>query len=252
MILHAERWHGSGASAPTVVCLHGITSWAGRFRRLASDQLPAWNVVALDLRGHGSSGWEPPWDIEAHLADIVETVGTSASWIGHSFGGRLVVELAARHPELVGRAVLLDPAVAVKPRDAFAQAEAVRPDQRFGSLEEYVDSRLAGKAIFKASKPFLLEELADDLVRAPDGRGLVARFCRSAAVTGWSEMATPSSPMPLCPTLVITGEQSWMRYELPSRSNVTVVTVPGGHSILWDASAEAGREIGRFLRQEGG
>jgi lipase len=203
--------------------------------------------VSLDLRGHGDSGWEPPWDIETHLDDVVETIGEPASWIGHSFGGRLIVELAHRRPELVRCAVLLDPAVQLKPEDAFVQAEAARHDQRFASVDEYVESRLAGNTIFLASKAFLVEELGDDLLPAEDGEGLAPRFCPSAAVTGWSEMATKSSPMPSCPTLVITGQRSWMRYTLPPASNTEVVTVQGGHSILWDAYEETSQAIAAFL-----
>jgi pimeloyl-ACP methyl ester carboxylesterase len=57
--------------------------------------------------------------------------------------------------------------------------------------------------------------------------------------------------MPACPTLVITGERSWMRYEPDPASHqigqIDVVTVPGGHSILWDAFDEAADAIVRFL-----
>lgn len=251
MILHSQRWLGDDADAPTVVCLHGITSWSGRFRRLAQERLRSWNVLALDLRGHGDSGWEPPWDIAAHVSDIIDTVAAPSTWIGHSFGGRLIVELASRNPELVQRAVLLDPAIRVRSSDAYAQAEAVRCEQRFASVDDYVDSRLAGNTIFLASRDFLKEEVEDDLAPADDGEGYVPRFSRSAAVTGWSEMATESSPMPACPTLVITGERSWMRYEPDPASHqigqIDVVTVPGGHSILWDAFDEAADAIVRFL-----
>ena len=43
--------------------------------------------------------------------------------VGHSFGGRLVLELAARRPELVARAVLLDPAIQILPHVGFDFAE---------------------------------------------------------------------------------------------------------------------------------
>ena len=37
---------------------------AGRFDRLAERLGDAWHVVAVDLRGHGRSTWEPPWTLE--------------------------------------------------------------------------------------------------------------------------------------------------------------------------------------------
>src|SRR5688572_19752174 len=113
-VLHVHEW-GSTAGDP-IVCLHGVTGHSARYRRLA-ERLPDRRVVALDLRGHGRSTWLAPWGIETHVADLVETARSlgieSAVWIGHSFGGRLVAELATRHPERVERAVLLDPALHV-------------------------------------------------------------------------------------------------------------------------------------------
>src|SRR5437773_2536441 len=99
------------AIAPTALprrtSANAETSARGRrFRRLAEERLAQrYRVVAPDLRGHGRSGHEPPWTIAAHLADIVETVAAAgverAAWVGHSFGGRLILELAAREPERV-------------------------------------------------------------------------------------------------------------------------------------------------------
>ena len=64
----------------------------------------------------GSSPWEPPWSVAEHVGALVETLGTAPSaWIGHSFGGRLAFEIAARHPEAVERLVLLDPALLIDP-----------------------------------------------------------------------------------------------------------------------------------------
>ena len=59
-------------------------------------------MLAPDLLGHGSSPVQAALVDRAHLDAVVETVGREpADWIGHSFGGRLAFELAARRPELV-------------------------------------------------------------------------------------------------------------------------------------------------------
>src|SRR5574338_156323 len=117
--LNVHEW-GSPDGAP-VVCLHGVTGHGRRFEALAS-RLDGFRVVAFDLRGHGRSTSEAPWDVETHVADLLETAAalgvSSATWVGHSFGGRLVAELARRHPEAVGRAVLLDPAMHIVPAEA--------------------------------------------------------------------------------------------------------------------------------------
>jgi lipase len=231
-----------------IVCLHGVTSHGRRFERLARERLSDRRVVALDLRGHGRSDWEPPWNIATHVADLLETIDGPATWIGHSFGGRLVAELAARAPERVERAILLDPALHIEPHVALEQAELVRLELRFASVDELADARLASGTILRARHNDLVRELAEDLVPAEDGDRLRVHFCRSAIVTAWSEMATPAPPLPSCPTLVVLGAESWIPYEALAAPNVEVVTVPGGHTVLWDAFAETADAIDAFLR----
>src|SRR6188508_1279433 len=101
---------------------HGL-----RFRKLAEERLAnRYHVVAADLRGHGHSAWDEPWDLAAHVADLLETFGEPAYWIGHSFGGRLIMHVAAERPELVRRAVLLDPAIFIPPPHSHQLAEEAR------------------------------------------------------------------------------------------------------------------------------
>jgi len=246
MQLHTEQW-GPG-DAPLVVCLHGVTSRLSRYRRLAREALGGFRVVGVDLRGHGESGWSPPWDVETHVADLLETVEEPAAWIGHSFGGLLVAELAARAPERVERAVLLDPALHVDPATALTQAETVRLETTFGSLDDYVDYRFASGTILRAPRELVEAESAEDLVPSEAG-GLRVHYCRSAIVAAWSEIATPPPPLPTCPTLVVLGEGTWIPYPYAGAppANVEVVTVPGGHTVLWDAYDETAEAIVRFL-----
>ena len=145
MQLSVTEW-GDPAGEP-VVCLHGVTGHGRRFRRLAEERLAAYRVIGVDYRGHGRSGWEPPWSVEQHVADLVETADalgiSGGAWIGHSFGGKLVAELAARYPDRVERAVLLDPAMHIEPDVAGERADGARADVSFASADEAIDARLA-------------------------------------------------------------------------------------------------------------
>ncbi len=82
MLLHVHEW--GDPAAPPLVCLHGVTAHGRRFRRLAEERLARrFHVLAPDLRGHGRSGWEPPWNIATHAGDLLETVAVErASWLG--------------------------------------------------------------------------------------------------------------------------------------------------------------------------
>src|SRR5919201_6771980 len=192
MRLHLHEWGDPGA--PLLVCLHGVTSHGGRFRRLAEGLAPRFHVLSLDLRGHGRSEWEPPWSLEAHVEDVVETVGRRAVWMGHSFGGRVAVELAARSPALVERLILLDPALQVLPHVAFDLDELERHDASFGSVDEAVQARYDSGRVLIAPRELLHEDEETHLERGREGR-LRYRYSKSAVITAWSEMATaPPEP----------------------------------------------------------
>ncbi len=148
MRLHVHEWGDRGS--PTLVCLHGVTTHGRRFRKLAEERwADRFHVLAPDLRGHGESGYEPPWDIETHVADLIETVGEAGTWVGHSFGGRLVLEVAKRQPELVARAVLLDPAIQILPHVGFDFAEEARQRSRHG-LQRAVHRAAAARSPSRA------------------------------------------------------------------------------------------------------
>jgi lipase len=241
--LSVAEW-GNAKGAP-VICLHGVTGHGRRYRQLAEERLHEYRVIGVDLRGHGRSTWEPPWSVEQHVADLVETSDAlgifGAAWIGHSFGGKLVAEVAARHPDRVDAAVLLDPAMHIDPAVAAERAELTRADVSFGSADEAVEARLADGSLFTTPRPVLEDEAREHLVERPDGR-LRWEWSQGAVVVAWSEMAAAPPPWPRCPTLVVIGAQSWIPVEVPARGSVVRVDVPGGHSVLWDdfdATADA-------------
>ena len=128
MTLHSYEWGERGS--PVVACLHGITSHGRHFTKLAERLAARFHVVALDLRGHGGSEYEPPWNLEQHVEDALDTlqehglVDEPIRWIGHSFGGRIAFEVAAAAPEAVERLVLLDPALLISGNAALNGAEA--------------------------------------------------------------------------------------------------------------------------------
>jgi lipase len=211
------------------------------------------------LRGHGRSGWEEPWTIAQHVEDVVETGGGPADWIGHSFGGRLVLELAARHPELVRRAVLLDPALWVPPDFAQDQADQQVPQMSFATPAEAVEARAAGTGLgWLAHTPraALEEEVEEHLVHSPDGRYRY-RFSPECVAAAFIEMATdpPSFESARVPTLLILPGHSKLvsggeleAYRAALGDLLAVVVVRGGHIPLWDAYEATATAVTEFLR----
>jgi lipase len=248
--LQIYEW-GDPAAAP-LVCLHGVTGHGERFKRLAELRWAnTHHVVAPDLRGHGRSAYDGPWDFATHVADLVETTDAlgieRADWVGHSFGGRLVLELAARHPERIRRAVLLDPAIQILPHIAEFVAGAEREDDiTYRSPEEYVDRRGDSRAHELAREDAMLH-----CEQLPDGR-LRRRTHQPAMAAIYEELATdPPPPETLTmPTLLIHAPSYGLVREEQLEAYtpyVEAVAVPGMHMVMWDAFDEVAGLVERFL-----
>jgi hypothetical protein len=65
-------------------------------------------------------------------------------------------------------------------------------------------------------------------------------------------MAREAPPWPRCQTLVVLGEESWIKVKVPRIATIASVVVPGGHTVLWDAFTETADAIERFLTTTGG
>lgn len=243
MRLHVHRWGGS--SGRPVACLHGVMGHGGRFRRLAETALAGREVLAFDLRGHGRSSWDPPWNLDAHLDDVRESLDAEVAGeidlVGFSFGGRLALELAASDPERIRRLVLLDPAIQLTADIAGRFADETRPDVSFASVDEAIDARLA--TLSHTPRYMLEDEMAEALEQGEDGR-LRYRVSRSAVVAAYGEMARAPALPTGCATLLVRAERGIVddRQEELLRGalggNLTVVRVPGSHSVMLDALAQ--------------
>lgn len=252
-LLALQEWGDS--DAPRVVCLHGVRNHGKHFAPLAAG-LPEFHVLAPDLLGHGFSPWEPPWDIGAHCDAIVETVGARpARLVGHSFGGRLAFELAARAPKLVPRLVLLDPAILLPGHVALAAAENARIDKSYVSFDQLIERRYEESQLDHAPRELVVEDLAAHVDTSDDGR-VRYRYCQSAVVAAYGEMASPPPPFEAVrvPTLLVLGERSYLPYDHLLNAHraalgdlLEVVVVTGGHSVLWDALEETTAAVSAFL-----
>jgi lipase len=239
------------------VCLHGVTGHGRRFRKLAEERLASrFHVLAPDLRGHGRSAWDEPWGLETHVADVLATVRMPAAWVGHSFGGRIVMEIAARAPERVERAVLLDPAILVPPDIAQILANEEGGERSFATVEEAIRRRSESGGLVRTPRELLEEEMREHLVAGDDGR-LRYRYAPPAVATAYLELARRRPPdfERLCvPTLLVVAAHSKLvsageleLYRAALGELLEVVVVPGGHIVLWEAFAETAAAVEAFL-----
>jgi pimeloyl-ACP methyl ester carboxylesterase len=109
-----EAHHRPGARPPAFLLVHGLASnarlWDEVSARLADAGHPTY---AVDLRGHGGSdlpaGGFDTTTAAADLAVVIEKLDLGRPIVaGQSWGGNVVVELAAGHPERVAALALVD------------------------------------------------------------------------------------------------------------------------------------------------
>jgi pimeloyl-ACP methyl ester carboxylesterase len=108
--LRVVVWPGRG---PLVLAVHGITANALSWQAVARALAGRVRLVAPDLRGRAHSAHLPgPFGLAAHAADLVavaDHLGAERfSLVGHSMGGFVVTETAARRPDRVDRVLLVD------------------------------------------------------------------------------------------------------------------------------------------------
>ena len=129
---------GGGAGTP-VLLVHGgggdRTHWHALAPLLAIDR----PVVTFDQRGYGESAAPPDADrsLAAMAADVLAVVdGTGLRHpviVGHSYGGAVVAETVARHPDRFSGAVFLDAPGDIRelPAEAVAEWRASVAPERF-------------------------------------------------------------------------------------------------------------------------
>lgn len=111
----AYRRLGGG---PPLVLLHATLSSSAQLQPLAGRLAASFTVIAVDRRGSGESrppGAPPagPIDVAVHVGDLAavfaaERVGPVLV-VGHSYGGCLALEFAARCPDLVAGSWVFEP-----------------------------------------------------------------------------------------------------------------------------------------------
>lgn len=119
--------HEPDPAKRTVVFVHGAGldhSWFGLQSRYFGYH--GWNVLALDLPGHGRSEGPSIPTIEGMarwVLDVLENLKLErAGIVGHSMGSLIALECAARQPDRVERIALLGIAYPMKVGEAFLEA----------------------------------------------------------------------------------------------------------------------------------
>ncbi len=136
-----------GSAPPELVLLHGGGQNAHTWDTVALALSRP--LVAVDLPGHGHSGWRDDHDYTpaALASDVALALPRLApgatTLVGMSLGGLTALCLAVGHPDLVARLALVD----ITPGTSATQAEPILAfisgPERFGSFQEVLDRTIA-------------------------------------------------------------------------------------------------------------
>lgn len=110
--IHYLEWGSS--DKPPLIMLHGIGRIAHTFDHIAPHFSANYRVMAVDMRGHGDSDWDPKgaYLVEDYVKDIEGLarqlrLQNITIW-GNSTGGRVAQVFAGLHPEMVSAVISED------------------------------------------------------------------------------------------------------------------------------------------------
>jgi esterase len=256
MRLHYLEWGTSGRQP--LLLLHGIARVAHAFDHLAPHFSRNYHVIAVDMRGHGDSAWDPKGDymVEDYTRDIEALVAklglrNIAVW-GNSTGGRVAQVLAGIRPDLYSAVIVEDVGPERPPAISSRRANRMGTEEKGWAAADDLFAQL------KNDYPRTPDPLLRSLVRhgariGADGRIVWKRD--PAILKGfvptelWGTVRRIKSPIIYilggASTIVPAETQLQLKQALPQAE---IVTMPGlGHYPSDEKPAEFIAIVERFL-----
>jgi pimeloyl-ACP methyl ester carboxylesterase len=221
LALAVTEWSRRGMPC---VLLHGLGDAACVWNHLAYSIIPNFRIVALDLRGHGNSDWDPEarYDSETFAADLT-TLATVFGFermilVGHSVGAAAAIRFAANNAGRVAGLVIVDfgPELDQAGVDGIVRTFVTMP-RCFASPEDYTQWLIARRPL---GDPNLLRQFARGSLRPSPLCGWELKVDAALATSSEISSLSPSNGrycLPglwpalkriKCPSLVIRGNGS--------------------------------------------
>lgn len=231
--------------------MFGVTHGTPPFRVLA---LPGWlhtsadwdavlaplgvGAVALDLPGFGGATPEPDEALgsagyAARVAPVLDELGHDGPIVvvGHSFGGRVALHLAAAHPERVAAAVLTGvpnlvrrTGPATKPPLGFRVAKALHKRGLLSDERMEQQRRTHGSADYRNAPSSLMRDVLVKVTNEDYEAQLRATTCPLELVYG--ELDTAATPAMAARAVEVAGPARATLTVLPGVDHFTPVKAP--------------------------
>ncbi len=229
-------------SLPTAVFIHGVLNDHHVWRATAQAVTTwGWNVLALDLPGHGHSEGPVPSSVEAAADTVLACLEalniTQAALIGHSWGSLIAMEAAARDAmrpaHRVCTLVMVGTAYPMRVSAALLDLALSDPLKAIEKITRYSHAPSTDAAIVQASRS-LMQAVHQ---REPSAHVMHTGFVACDQYRG-AEVALSRLN---CPTHFVLGRVDHMTPPTAAQSLIggvaqpTVVMVEAGHAIMSEA-----------------
>ncbi len=245
---------------PEIVFIHGSAQNAHTWDTVAL--LLGRSVLAVDLPGHGRSGWRDdraysPQNMADDVAAVIrEAAPNTRAVVGMSLGGMVAIALASRHPDLVGRLITVDVTPGVTREKAKHIHDFVAGPQDFPSFSEIFERTVQFNPTRSASS--LRRGIIHNAHRRDDGswqwnydrRGPDTDMAKSLPTDLWADVEVIRAPYLLVRggadgSVVDDEDVAELRRRRPEAE--VVVVGDAGHSIQGDQPVELARIIADFV-----
>jgi pimeloyl-ACP methyl ester carboxylesterase len=250
------------AKLPTVVFIHGVLNdhsvWILQSRYLAHH---GFNVLAVDLPGHGRSGGDAPRSVQeaaTFVAQLLDAAGVQqAALVGHSWGSLIALQAAADLKDRITHAVLVGTAFPMKVSPALIEASLNEPMKALKMVNVFSRATLAappsalgpGTWVYGASMALGRRVLASNPKVNLFHRGFVACDSYDQGLEAMTALT--------CPVLFVLGERDQMTPPKAAKSlmdqaaatgkTYRVVKVPMGHHQMTESPEETLKAMHAFL-----
>jgi pimeloyl-ACP methyl ester carboxylesterase len=238
------------ANKPTAVFVHGVLNdhsvWILQTRYFANH---GWNVMAIDLPGHGRSGGKAPTSVQAAAQSVIALLDVAgvdkAVLIGHSFGSLISMHAAAEHPARVSRLAMVGTAYPMCVTPALLDNSLNHPGKAIDMVTQFSHSTMApppsalgpGTWVPGGGKALMRRVLASNANENIFNIGFKACDQYDQGEVAMAKVT--------CPTLFLLGKKDQMTTPRAAQSLIKlardgrVAMVNAGHQLMVEAPEES-------------
>jgi len=250
--LHYESY---GKGLPLLL-IHGLGSSSKDWELQIADFSRHYQVITVDLRGHGQSDKPPgPYNVSMFVDDIIYLLKSlelpSAHVVGISLGGMVALQLAVNAPEIVRSLVVVNSCPAVIPRTIVDQIKLWVRIALIQTIGIRNTTFIISKKLFPKPEQSLLRKTLIERWSTNDKRAYLHSY---RSIMGWSVLDRLDAIN--CPTLIISGDRDYIPMNIKrecvsqiKNAELQVIS-DSGHATPVDQPAQFNKVLIEFLLKQ--